>query len=146
MQKLNEEPRERASWSERASVKFTIRRPRQGYLGVLEQLLVPPPFPPPRAPEIPKIFRRGGEVAEGHGAGNSEESYEFLEFSGTESFKWEIEKSSRKNQYFGESSKKSSMKLTLNKKSHTEIAFCVCQDPRFTLLIGPRRKNKKFDF
>ena len=36
-----------------------IRRPRQGYLGVLEQLLVPPPFPPPRAPEIPKIFRQG---------------------------------------------------------------------------------------
>ena len=37
------------------------------------------------------------------------------------------------------------MKLTLNKKSHTEISFCVCQDPKNTLLIGPQRENRKFD-
>ena len=37
------------------------------------------------------------------------------------------------------------MKLTFNKKSHTEISFCVCQDPKNTLLIGPRSENKKFD-
>ena len=37
------------------------------------------------------------------------------------------------------------MKLTLNKKSHTEIAFCVCQDPKNTLLIRPQRENRKFD-
>ena len=41
--------------------------------------------------------------------------------------------------------KKSSMKLTFNKKSHTEISFCVCQDPKNTFLIGPQRKNKKID-
>ena len=37
------------------------------------------------------------------------------------------------------------MKLTLDKKSHTEISFCVRQDPKFTLLIGPQRENTKFD-
>ena len=37
------------------------------------------------------------------------------------------------------------MKLTFNKKSHTEISFCVCQDPKNTLLIGPQRENTKFD-
>ena len=37
------------------------------------------------------------------------------------------------------------MKLTFHKKSHTEISFCVCQDPKNTLLIGPQRENRKFD-
>ena len=37
------------------------------------------------------------------------------------------------------------MDLDQTKKSHTEIQFCVRQDPKFTLLIGPQRKNKKFD-
>ena len=37
------------------------------------------------------------------------------------------------------------MDLDETKKSNTEIAFCVRQDPKFTLLIGPQRKNKKFD-
>ena len=37
------------------------------------------------------------------------------------------------------------MKLTLNKKSHTEISFCVCQDPKNTLLIGPQSENRKID-
>ena len=41
--------------------------------------------------------------------------------------------------------KQISMKLTFNKKSHTEIAICVCQDPKNTLLIGPQRENRKFD-
>ena len=37
------------------------------------------------------------------------------------------------------------MDLDETKKSNTEIAFCVCQDPKNTLLIGPRSENKKFD-
>ena len=38
------------------------------------------------------------------------------------------------------------MDLDQTKKSHTEIQFCVRQDPKFTLLIGPQRKSKKFHF
>ena len=37
------------------------------------------------------------------------------------------------------------MDLDETKKSNTEIAFCVCQDPKNTLLIGPQRENRKFD-